>query len=117
MSAPWTPLADWLLALLFTEAVETPVYWLALRPRPWGRRLGLALGASLLTHPLVWLLVLGLGEHGYWRVVAGAEILAVAVETGYLWALSVPAAPLWALVANGLSLGLGLGSRWLWGIP
>lgn len=117
MSVPWALVGDWLVALLFTQAVEAPIYGLALRGRPWRRRLVLALGASLCTHPLVWLVVLGLGEQGYWRAVAGAEILAVLVEAGYLGALAVPAAPIWALSANAASLGLGLGCRWAWGVP
>lgn len=102
-------LSGWLVAFLLTQAVEAPIYGLALRGRAPVPRLLLALGASALTHPVVWAWVVALGAGRYWAAVAGAELFAVSLESGYLWRLGVPAPAAWALAANGASFALGLG--------
>jgi hypothetical protein len=107
-------LRAWLTAFAITQAVEAPIYGVALRGRRPGPRLFLALGASALTHPIVWLVVLAFGQRDYWLALAAAEAFAVAAEAGYLRVLGVPGAPLWALAANTASLGLGLGA-WMIG--
>lgn len=107
----------WLLAFLFTQAVEVPIYSVALNRRPLVSRLAIAFGASLLTHPIVWALVIWYGDPGYWRVVAGAEGLAVVVESAYLRAFEVRSAVGWSLLANASSLGLGMFSRLVVGFP
>ena len=87
----------WAIAFLLTEAVETPIYAVALRHFNLIPRLMLALGASLLTHPLVWLFVSARGANEYWSSVTISEIAAV-------------------LVGGGLSSGAGCPKRaWLVG--
>ena len=108
---------EWLLAFLFTQAVEVPIYSVALNRRPVAPRFAIAFGASLLTHPIVWALVICYGDGGYWRVVAGAESLAVLVEAAYLHAFEVRSAAGWSLLANASSLGLGMLSRLVMGFP
>lgn len=102
----------WLGAFAFTQAVEVPVYrragcsW-------WG-----ALGASALTHPVVWFVIFPWVPAGYVERAVLAEVFAVLVEA--LWlrvALRRPRALGWSLLANGLSFGLGLLSRRLFGWP
>jgi hypothetical protein len=107
----------WAVAFLFTEAVEAPIYTVALRDFNLVPRLILAFGASLLTHPLVWLFVGAYGDHGYWKAVAAAEIFAVLVEAGYLRALAASNVLGWASFANASSFALGLLCRMIWGIP
>jgi hypothetical protein len=107
----------WAVAFLFTEAVETPIYAIALRHFDRVPCLILAFGASLLTHPFVWLFVSAVGDDGYWKAVVIAEIFAVLVEAGYLRALSVSSVLGWSIFANASSFGLGLLSRMIWNIP
>lgn len=97
----------WAIAFLLTEAVETPIYAVALRHFNLIPRLMLALGASLLTHPLVWLFVSARGANEYWSSVTVSEIAAVLLEAGYLRALAIPSALGWSVLANGLSMGVG----------
>jgi len=119
-------LSAWLGAFLFTQAVEVPIYLSALRraddantraPRPLARRLVLAFGASMITHPIVWFVIPLLPYRHYWEMVLRAEAFAFAVEGIYLGALGVQRPFLWSLVANGASVTLGLTSRHLFGWP
>ena len=73
--------------------------------------------ASTLTHPVVFFLFPRLWPGGYWSQVAAAEAFAVAGEAALLTALGVPLSILWAIAANLLSAGLGLGCRALLGWP
>ncbi len=114
----------WLIAFAFTQLVECPVYWSTMDDQKWSatKKLIIAFGASAITHPFVWfgfpLLWAVTGEiGGYWGMVVAAETFAVVVEGIYLWRLGVRRALLWALVANGASVTLGLISRWLFGLP
>jgi len=111
--------ARWALAFVFTEAVEVGVYRWALRwaegerfAHPWLA----ALVPSLVTHPFVWFAFPYLPLPWVWMVVA-AETFAVVVEALLLWRWKVPWALGWSFLANGLSLGLGLLSRSIFGLP
>ena len=106
----------WLSAFAFTQLVEVPLYTVALRRR---RGAGLwALGASALSHPVVWFLLPRLPWGGrYWLYVGVAEAFAVGAEALYLRALGVGRPLGWALLANGASAGLGLAARARWGWP
>lgn len=105
------PLA-WLGAFAFTQLVEVPVY----------RRAGCswrgAFAASAITHPVVWFVIFPLLRARYAEKVVVAEAFAVLVEA--LWlrvALKNPRPLAWSLAANGLSFGLGMLSRYLFGWP
>lgn len=102
----------WLAAFAFTQAIEVPVY------RRGGCSWRGAFAASALTHPVVWFVIFPGLPVGYVEKVAVAEVFAVLVEA--LWlrgALKRPRALAWSLAANGLSFGLGMLSRWLFGWP
>ncbi len=116
----------WLKAFLFGQAIEVPIYVLALRrapqrrgDSPW-RLFWIAFGATALTHPVVWWVFPYLVVGPYWLLGVLAESFAVAVEAVYIYAFGVRG-PLWALLvsilANGLSCGLGLLSRQCLGWP
>ena len=137
-------LSAWFSAFMFTQALEVPIYLVALRGRvdargvPLAReslrwRLGFAFLASMATHPYVWFVfpylftsrawqsVVGawpvLGEWRWGLFLAVAESFAVLAEGLLLRALRVPRALLWALLANATSAGLGLLLRALVGWP
>lgn len=103
----------WLLAFLFTQMVEVPIYWI-------GLRVGIlpALGASAITHPILWFAVFPYLHLPYiWLIVIG-ESFALLVEAAYFgWIFRRPRALLWSALANGTSFGAGMLSRWLFGIP
>jgi hypothetical protein len=98
----------WAIAFLLTQAVEIPIYAVALRHFNLIPRLMLAFGASLVTHPLMWLFVSARGANDYWSSVTISEIAAVLVEASYLRALAVPSALGWSVTANALSMGMGI---------
>lgn len=103
----------WLAAFVFTQLVEVPIYAVGLRAT-----IPAAFGASALTHPIVWFVLFPLLplSHGWLTVVA--EIFAVAVESAYFAVLfRRRRAWAWALLANAASLGTGLFSRALFGVP
>jgi hypothetical protein len=121
------PLSAWLSAFLFTQAVEIPIYLLAFRLdrptpegsrlRPLGARIGVAFGASAITHPFVWFAFPALLGDDYWLMVACAEAFAVTGEAIYFHLLGVERAFAWSLLANASSAGLGLASRTVFGWP
>ena len=103
----------WLAAFLLTQAVEAPGY------RRAGASWGTALLASTFTHPALWLgfpALRGLGL-GYWGTVALAEALVVAVEAAWLAARGLRNTLAWSLLANALSVAVGLLLRALVGFP
>jgi hypothetical protein len=120
----------WLWAFLFTQAVEVPIYVFGLRARPIE-----ALGASALTHPIVWFVIPPLfewiylallaphpslrlaPEPRYWTMVVLAEAFAIGAETLYMRAFDRENALRWSLAANLASVTLGLISRSLFGFP
>lgn len=109
------PALAYAVALLLTLAVETPIVTVALARWyrvPAARGVTIAVGASLLTHPVVWFvlpqfLVSTVGSTGYLLV---AEGFAWLVEAGIFW-LAIRRDPigllLLSLVANLASFTLG----------
>jgi len=111
----WWYVWRWALAFVFTEAVEVGVYRRALRERvdrPWV----MALVPSLITHPFVWF-AFPLLPVPWLLMVVLAEAFAVCGEALLLARWGIPRAFAWSLLANGLSLGLGLASRAFFGLP
>lgn len=124
----------WLSAFCFTQAVEIPIYALALRSAherepaidlpPWTdtvpARLVAAFGASLVTHPIVWFLIPRIPFGSYEAMVLFAETFAVVAEGFYFAALGLldlRRAMLWAFLANLTSVSLGFASRYAFGWP
>lgn len=116
-------MSAWLCAFLFGQALEVPVYVVALRRTRFSlaMRVLLAFVASALTHPFVWFLFPRLfpDPDSYFTMAVAAETFAVLAEGVYLWhcGLDPEAALPWSLGANALSCGLGLLSRSLFGWP
>jgi hypothetical protein len=113
----------WLVAFVFTQAIEVPIYMRALGIRPdqgggRARALAIAFGASLITHPIVWFVIprLWLGR-SYEAMVVASEIFAVGAEAIYLQRFGVHRAFAWSLTANAASAGLALLSRHFVGWP
>jgi hypothetical protein len=112
-------LLAWAKAFAFTQLVEAPIYRRFV-PTGWGQ----ALGASAITHPIVWFVFPEMGEAlgaPYVVTGAGSEVFACVIEAVYLaWITRLRISPrraaLVSLVANGASLSLGLLVRALWGI-
>lgn len=98
-------LSAWLIAFLLTQVVETPIYTAVLGG---SHRLLKALGASTITHPLLWFALPAIWPWGYWPMIAVGEVSVVAIEAVYLNFLGLRRAWLWSLVANGASLTAGL---------
>jgi len=99
---------SWLVAFLVTQAVEVPIWQWALRPRPLQQRLAIGFGASLITHPLLWI-CWPLGFSGsYWVATAFGETGVVIVEAIYIHLWSVRSPVVWSLLANGASFASGL---------
>ena len=112
----------WLPAFVFTQIVEIPIYlWAIAHARNRSFRpfdLAIAFGASAITHPLLWIFFpVGLSPRAYVATTAVAEILVVLVEALWLRIFGVERALLWSFVANAASLGLGMLSRALFGMP
>jgi hypothetical protein len=103
----------WFWAFLFTQMVEVPIYSV-------GLRVGIlpALGASAITHPILWFLIFPYLSLPYIWLVVLAESFAVLVEAGYFaWAFHRRRALLWSVLANAASFGAGMLSRSLFGAP
>lgn len=122
LAAVLFPVDAWLRAFVFTQAVEVPVYVLAMRhavrtgwserPRTLIPQILLAFGATAVTHPMVWYLIPLVASplDSYAAYVAVAETFAVVVEAFwfYSWhAAWLRRAFVWSLLANALSAGLG----------
>lgn len=113
--SPELILVRWLVAFAVTQAVEVPIYMLALRGR-----FAIAFAASLITHPFVWFAFPLLGRAlglGYLSMVLLAEAFAVGVEALLLHRSGLERAWAWSLSANATSVGVGLASRALIGWP
>jgi hypothetical protein len=103
----------WLIAFVFTELVEVPIYARGLRVR-----LLPAFGASALTHPLLWFVFFPAVDLPYLGKLVVGEVSVFLVEAAYFALLfRCKRALLWSGLANGASLGLGMLSRWLFGVP
>ncbi len=119
MSLAMSSVLAWLSGFGFTELVEVPLYSVrgfSPRGRSVGKRLAIAFGASLLTHPFVWF-VFPRMFHDEWASMFGAEAFAVVVEAVWLRAFGVRHPLLLSLAANASSLFLGLSSREMFGWP
>lgn len=106
-------LQAWLAAFVFTQIVEMPIYSL-------GLRVGLlaAFGASAITHPLLWFVFFPNVSLPYFWKLATSEVLVFLIEAGYFaFLFRRKRALLWSALANGASLGLGMLSRYLFGVP
>lgn len=102
----------WPIAFFLTQLFEMPAYLYGFRETElgWPLKLGVAFGASALTHPFVWFvfypLLLGpLGYTGFFVVTEGTVVL---VEGLYLRAFGVPRPFRLALAVNAFSAGMGL---------
>lgn len=101
----------WLWAFVFTEVVETGIYVQALGNRPLRERLAIGLGASAITHPIVWYVIPDIAQSygiAWWPTVAIAETFAVVVEAIWLASFGVKRAFFWSLASNMTSFLLGL---------
>jgi hypothetical protein len=104
---------SWLAAFFFTQLIEVPIYVRGPRVRP-----AVAFGASLLTHPLLWVAVAHPSAPGtYLARVVVAELAACLIEALYLHLWGARRALLWSLLANAASLMFGLLSRAVFGVP
>jgi hypothetical protein len=103
----------WLIAFLFTQMVEVPVY-----SRGLGVGLPCAFGASAVTHPILWFVIFPYLPLPYlWLVVVG-ETFAFLVEAAYFaFLFRRRRALLWSALANGASFATGMLSRRLFGVP
>jgi uncharacterized RDD family membrane protein YckC len=103
----------WLVAFVFTQMVEVPVY-----SRGLGVGLVSAFGASAITHPILWFVIFPYLPLSYlWLTVVG-EAFAFLVEAAYFGFLfRRRRALLWSALANGASFGVGMLSRKLFGVP
>lgn len=105
-------LNDWLGAFLLTQIIEVPIYcWMARTLTGTWRAL-YALGASTITHPLIWF-CLPWQTGPYVPLLIAVEAFAVVVEAfwGRVW--RVPSFWKAALLANATSFGVGMGVRWV----
>lgn len=119
-------LTAWLRAFLFTQIVEVPIYRRGL-PTSWGA----AFGASTITHPFVWFFFPWIAyafDVSWYLTATASELFAWGIEALWFWSLGKKAlfgqpaisgkrAIVVSLAANAASLGLGLVSRALFGVP
>lgn len=91
---------DWLTAFVLTQLIEVPILAAWLRGRPWPQRLGLAFGASAITHPILWFVLRPILASGnFVAYVVIGEAFATLFEAWYLKRLGV-ADPLLASVSS-----------------
>lgn len=119
-------MSAWLLAFAFTQVIEAPIYTRALLERlpnrepvfeRWPSALAVALGASALTHPIVWFVIPKLVPGAWLTMVIVAELFAIIAEALWLRAFGLRASLAWAAFANAASLSLGLLLRQIFGWP
>jgi hypothetical protein len=108
-------LSAWAWAFALTQIVEVPIYRAALGPRR-GAWL-IAFGASMLTHPFIFL-ALPRSWGGDWTTYFwAAEAVAVLGEALWLRAFRLRAPLFWAQIANTASVAVGWTTRALWAWP
>lgn len=107
-------IGTWLVAYVFTQAIEVPLY-LRITDGRWST----SVLASTLTHPIVWFVFPALCplSWGYWGMVAAAETFAVLGETAWLRANGVVGALKWAFLVNAASAVGGLLLRATFDVP
>ncbi len=103
-------MTQWLIAYLFTQAIEVPLYLRVTTFRA-------AFLASTFTHPVVWFVFPAFWPGGYFSMVVAAELFAWGIEAVWLKRVGVKRALLWSLIANGASLCIGLALRSAFGFP
>lgn len=102
---------SWWAAYLLTQAVEVPIYLYAGRRMVAGRRWLLAVGASTVTHPVVWFAFPW--ETSPWVLCfVLAESFAVIVEGGLGKRAGLARPWIWSVAANGASAAIGLAVNW-----
>ncbi len=109
----------WLIAFVFTQLVEVPLYARALRGdrRPLLATLAIAFGASAITHPVVWFVFPRVVD-GFWLRLVLSEVFAVLAEAAYFTACTkMPRPLLVAFAVNMTSVSLGFASRAAFGVP
>lgn len=109
-------MSAWWQAFLLTQLVEVPVYLYAGRLLPRSRRIVLAVGASAVTHPVVWF-VFPWHHAPYLPTVIAAELFAIATEAWLCHRAGIKHPVRWSMVANLGSLAVGTGLRALIGWP
>jgi len=102
---------DWSGAFLLTQLIEVPIYLRAARSLPVLKRAAYALGASTITHPVIWF-CLPWESMPYATLLIVAECFAIGAESLWGWWWSVPRPWLTSLVANATSLAGGMFIRW-----
>lgn len=115
----------WLLSFAFTEVVEVPVYRTLLRTSVFR-----AFVPSALTHPVIWFVIFPNLHASYVAKGCLSEAFAVGVEACLCFLMLrqsrfaiAKRSAVWlralaiSTLANGLSVGLGLLSRSLFGVP
>jgi hypothetical protein len=102
---------DWWQAFLLTQWVEIPVYLYAGRLLPGANRILLAVGASSVTHPIVWF-AFPWQEWPYLPTAMAAECFAIVTEALLCYLAGIKRPILWSLLANGSSVAIGVALRW-----
>ncbi len=98
-------LGRWAAAFAFTQMAEIPIYRHGLRSS-----FLRSFGASAITHPIVWYVVVESGWRAPWLLRTGlGEAFAISVEAAYFglsfgWKKGL----LWSAIANGASFAVGL---------
>jgi hypothetical protein len=98
---------EWSGAFLLTQLIEVPIYLWAAHSLPLLKRLTFSIGASTITHPIIWF-CLSWGTMSYAALVIMAECFAVGAEGAWGVCWRVPRPWIAALAANGASLVVGL---------
>lgn len=104
----------WVAAFLFCQIIEIPIY-----ARGLSTSVPAAFGASAITHPLMWFCIVSPHwQASYLTKAIAGELFAWLVEAAYFrFLFRKRRALLWSLVANVTSLGAGLLSHRLFGMP
>ncbi|HEX2749389.1 MAG TPA: hypothetical protein VHM91_15375 [Verrucomicrobiales bacterium] len=103
---------EWAYAYALTQLIEVPVYLVAARKLPAPRRWLYALGASTLTHPVLWFLfpwpAPPVMMSDYVTVFLCGEGWVVIAEACWGRYLQVSRPWRWSILANGISMLTGL---------
>jgi hypothetical protein len=105
------PFWEWARAYGLTQLIEVPLYLYAARKLPAARRWLYALGASTLTHPVLWFLFpwpeAPATMRDYIPVFVSGEGFVIIAEAYWGWLLRVPRPLKWSILANGASILAG----------
>ena len=104
----------WLVAFLFCQIIEVPIYACSL-----STSMPVAFGASAITHPLMWFGIFGSHwQASYLTKAITGELFAWLAEAAYFrFLFGKRRTLLWSLAANAASLGAWLLSHHLFGMP